>query len=381
MHKLLKGVLFLAALLFGHDILAHALGENYVFLNFRENSIDGRFEFNDEDLKTKIGVDLKLAAEQGSESVAAEEQRVRDYIEAHFSIAPENGDPYRLEFVDQVPSDPPSGWAQFHFRADTGPLPDQLTIRHNMGFEGDRMHRGLILVNYNAKTNTKYPDEYTALVFSSSNKEQTLDLYDIPSLITLGGMVWMGVLHIWIGIDHILFLVALILPVVLLRDDNSWKPIPRFRTALWNLLKIVTVFTIAHSITLLLAALDIVTVPSRFVESMIALSILLVAVNNLTATVRYGSLLVILVLGLFHGLGFATVMGRLPFRMNQLLENVVAFNVGIELGQIAIVGILFPILYVLRTNAGYVPIVLRGGSTVLIVVSGIWFVQRALGFG
>jgi len=126
--------------------------------------------------------------------------------------------------------------------------------------------------------------------------------------------------------------------------------------------------------------LGLLSVPSRFVESMIALSIILVAMNNITGRVRHGTLWVILVLGLFHGLGFASVMGHLPFRMVDLLKSVVAFNVGVELGQVVIVMALFPLLFFLRSRPVYVPLVLRGVSAALIVIAGIWFIQRAFGF-
>jgi len=155
----------------------------------------------------------------------------------------------------------------------------------------------------------------------------------------------------------------------------------RLSRALWNLLKIVTVFTVAHSITLLLAALGILDVPSRVVESIIALSIALVALNNITGRVREGSLLVVMTLGLFHGLGFAAVMGHLPFRTQDLLKAVLGFNIGVELGQMAIVAALFPVLYLLRTRPLYQPVVLKGGSALLILISGAWFVQRAFGLG
>jgi hypothetical protein len=191
-------------------------------------------------------------------------------------------------------------------------------------------------------------------------------------------MIPQGVLHIWIGIDHILFLVALMLTTVVVWRDGDWQPVDRFGQAMWRLLKIVTVFTLAHSITLLLAALDIISLPSRLVESVIALSIVLVALNNIFPRVREGGLWIILVLGLFHGLGFASVMGHLPFRMVDLLGVVIGFNAGVEIGQIAIVAVLFPILYLLRRSRLYEPVVLKGVSAVLIVVAGWWLLERSL---
>jgi hypothetical protein len=194
-------------------------------------------------------------------------------------------------------------------------------------------------------------------------------------------MIWQGVLHIWIGIDHILFLLALLLPAVLRREEGRWIAVSSFRAALWNILKIVTVFTVAHSITLALAALEIVQVPSRLVESVIALSIVLVAANNIFGVVREGALWIILGLGLFHGLGFASVMGHLPFHMEKLIKVVIGFNIGVELGQMAIVCVAFPILFLMRKNRFYVPMILKGGSIVLALIAGVWFFQRALGLG
>ena len=364
-------------------VLAHALGENYVFMNFREKSIDGRFEITFDDLEKKLGLDP--AAQESADplqAVQANAARVHEYIAEHFEIGPEGGPPYTLHFTTQEVLDLPQGkFAQFHFRADTGPLPDKLEVRHTMLYENDRFHRGLLLVEYNVKTDREYGAEYAAMLFSPATSTQTLDLTAIPTILWPRDMIQQGVMHIWIGIDHILFLIALVLPTVLVLGNRTWTPVSGFPRALWNLLKIVTAFTLAHSITLLLAAFGYLEVSSRFVESMIALSIVLVALNNITGKVRGGSLMVIVFLGLFHGLGFASVMGHLPFRMVDALKSVVFFNVGVELGQIAIVAVLFPTLFLLRKTRFYVPVILKGGSAVLILVAGFWFVQRAFGLG
>ena len=89
-----------------------------------------------------------------------------------------------------------------------------------------------------------------------------------------------GVWHIWIGLDHLLFLCALLLPSVMILTGRQWSPAPDLRSAFWQVIKLVTLFTLAHSVTLALAALDIVSVPSRWVEAVIALSVLLAALNN-----------------------------------------------------------------------------------------------------
>ena len=352
--SLLLLMLAFAALLPG-ALRAHAVGEDYVWFTFGESSIDGVFEIHVNDLRDKLGLDLGSGEELVGRLEATADQ-VQGYLLDHFEIGPLGGAPFALEFTRVELTELPQGtFAQYHFRSATGPLPDRLAVRHEMFYENDRLHRGLLMVQYVAKTDTTFPDEYTALVFRPSNSEQVLDLTNVTTLVSPRAMIGQGVLHIWIGIDHILFLLALMLPTVLTRDDSEWKPVGSFRRALWNLLKIVTVFTVAHSITLLLAALDFVTLPSRLVESVIALSIVLVALNNFVGKGRDSSLVVILVLGLFHGLGFASVMGHLPFRMVDLLRSVVGFNIGVELGQVAIVAALFPLLFLLRRWGLYQP--------------------------
>lgn len=380
--KIIIGLVLCLACFIPKDTWAHAAGEDYVFLSFQERSIEGHFEVHFDDLRDKLGLSVDPSEEEALQDVVSSAPQVLAYIEKHFSIAPHEGEPFRLDFLQQDVTFLPQGtFAQYHFRIETGPLTDRLDFHHSMFYQEDRLHRGLILVEYNAKTDTTYPDEYTALVFSPTNRDQTLDLNDVPSLMGPREMIPQGVWHIWIGIDHILFLLALMLSTVLVRQDDGWKPVESFPKALFNLLKIVTVFTIAHSVTLLLAALDIIALPSRLVESVIALSIVLVALNNIFNKVREGSLWIILGLGLFHGLGFASVMSHLPFRMVDLLWVVIGFNVGVELGQLAIVVAIFPILFFLRRTKFYEPVVLKGVSVVLMLIAGWWFVQRALDLG
>ncbi|HUN67675.1 MAG TPA: HupE/UreJ family protein, partial [Burkholderiales bacterium] len=114
-----------------------------------------------------------------------------------------------------------------------------------------------------------------------------------------------GVRHIWVGGDHILFIVSLLLPAVLAFKSLEWKAAERFRDSFWDVFKVVTSFTIAHSITLSLAALSVIALPSRLVESMIALSVMLATLNNLKPVVGERRWAVAFAFGLIHGFGFA----------------------------------------------------------------------------
>ena len=180
-----------------------------------------------------------------------------------------------------------------------------------------------------------------------------------------------------IGLDHLLFLLALLLPAVLVFRDEEWQPVERLPQALWNVLTVVTLFTIAHSITLSLAALEILRLPERLIESLIAASIAIAGIANFIAAPRKKMWVVIVGFGLLHGLGFANVLAPYGVQPSNIVVTLLAFNIGVEIGQVIFVVLCFPALYVLRTSRFYVPVVLHGGSALLILIALYWFAKRA----
>ncbi len=360
-------------------LFGHATGESYVFIDVRENAIEGHFEVFFEDLDEKLRIEIKGEESSFQEQIEKTAPQIHAYIRenSHFGA---NGKVFDFNFTRQDKMDTgDQKWvAQYYFTIPLETVPDVLDVKYNMLYQNDPRHRGLLCLDYNHKTGEAYGEEYAVLIFSNKNTQHELNLLEPPEIIWgFKDMVIEGVWHIWIGIDHILFLIALLLPTVIVRSESGSKTASGFVETLWKIGKIVTVFTIAHSITLALAALDIISVSSRIVESIIALSIILVALNGIFGKFKDGSLLAILILGLFHGMGFASVMGDLPFRMVSLTECLIGFNVGVELGQLAIVLAVFPILFLLRKQSFYFPVILVGGSLILIVIAGIWFVERA----
>ncbi|MBT8446342.1 MAG: HupE/UreJ family protein [Gammaproteobacteria bacterium] len=363
-------------------VAAHATGENYVWLNRQADHLEGRFQVRLADLRAKLGLSLPEELEAAETRVKETDAQVQAYLREHFSIRLDGRDvPIEFTGTMLVKARKLGHFAEYQFRSAPMKVPDRLSVRNTLFFQDDPFHRSLLLVKYDELAGKQYGAEFAALVFSPANDEQVLDFTDIRGLLPNGAFVWQGMLHIWIGIDHVLFLVALLIPAVLVRRDADWHPAEGFRTVFWNVLKMVTVFTIAHSITLALAALEIVQLPSRLVESVIALSIILVALNNIFPRYREGTLLIIFAFGLFHGLGFASVMGELPFRMQDLVWVLVAFNVGVEIGQVAIVLVVVPLIFALRNRSFYRELVPVYGSACLAVIAAYWFMERALGLG
>src|SRR5262249_29438576 len=142
---------------------------------------------------------------------------------------------------------------------------------------------------------------------------------------------------------HILFLCALLLPAVLEHRGGRWQAVESFRPAFLETLGIVTAFTVAHSVTLTLAVLGVITLPSRLIESTIAASVVIAALNNLYPLIDKRLWLVAFTFGLVHGLGFANALTDLALPRSALAVSLVSFNLGVEAGQLAIVATFLPI--------------------------------------
>lgn len=190
--------------------------------------------------------------------------------------------------------------------------------------------------------------------------------------------VWEGVWHIWIGFDHMLFLVALLLPAVLRHEENRWRGVERFRDAMLNVLKIVTAFTFAHSITLSLAVLDIVRLPTRVVESAIAASVGVAAANNLLPHLKTRTWQIAFGFGLIHGFGFASVLIGFQLSGRTLALALLGFNVGVEIGQAVMVVAFVPLAFELGRSPLYTTTTLKPCSVLILIVSLLWILARLL---
>ena len=186
-----------------------------------------------------------------------------------------------------------------------------------------------------------------------------------------------GVHHLLIGLDHLLFLFVLLIPAVYMRKQKQLVAVAKPKAALLEIFWIATSFTLAHSITLTLAALQIVSVPARFIESVIALSIAFAALNNLVPMLRVRAIYLAFVFGLIHGFGFANVLVDLPLATSARVLALLSFNVGIELGQLVFIAVVFPIALLLRHTQFYRWGIFYTGSLISILIALWWFFERA----
>lgn len=173
------------------------------------------------------------------------------------------------------------------------------------------------------------------------------------------GFFSMGLHHLVTGIDHMLFLAALIC----------------LSSSLWELTKTVTAFTVGHSLSLLVAALGIATAPASLVEPLIAVSIIYAGLENLWLKDTSGRWKIALGFGLVHGLGFADALTSLRLEGASLAAALTGFNLGVEAGQIAVVALLYPLIRKVASGKGG-PQILRGASIAVSVVATFWFIER-----
>jgi hypothetical protein len=167
------------------------------------------------------------------------------------------------------------------------------------------------------------------------------------------------------------------MPAVLRREADAWRGVGGFRAAFVDTAKIVTAFTVAHSLTLSLAALGVVELPARFVETGIAASVVVSALNN-AYPLFHGRWLMAFGFGLLHGFGFASVLAKPGLPTGSLVLALLGFNTGVEAGQLVIVAAFLPLAYVARCSWFYQRVTLVAGSSAIAGMALIWMVERLL---
>ncbi len=202
-------------------------------------------------------------------------------------------------------------------------------------------------------------DDTREAVLNATNPSTELSVAPATILATVRDFVRLGIEHIFTGYDHLAFLAGLLLVT----------------TSLKALLKIVTSFTFAHSITLALATFNIVSMPPRFIESLIALSIAYIAIENFTGKTLLHRWKITFLFGLVHGFGFSNVLKEMALTRRTLAISLFSFNGGVELGQLTFVSAVFPLVYFIGKS--------RWKSEFLFAASGLiaalglfWFAQR-----
>jgi hypothetical protein len=349
---------------------AHDPSKSYLNLILATNEITGQWDIPLVDLQTVVPLDADKDGFVTWEELNNRYQDVLAYARAHLRVSAE-GRVGNIHFSDSEPTvgDFADGtYVELPFVVEALPEPKMLELEYRLFFEVNPLHRGLLRLESGGTTQSA--------VFMPTATAQRLRVGQESLGRQFVVFLEEGIGHIWTGYDHILFLLALLLPSVLRREANAWSGVAQFRPAAMNVIKIVTAFTLAHSLTLSLATLHLVKLPSRLTESAIAASVILAATNNLRPMIQERGWMVAFVFGLIHGFGFANALSELGLEHTALLVTLVGFNLGVEIGQLAIVAVFLPVAFGLRRSWLYQTPILRLGSAVIILISGIWLAER-----
>lgn len=346
---------------------AHKPSDSYLTLDADGAEISGRWDIALRDLDFVLQLDGDGDGALTWDEVRSRHGEIARYALARLELAAD-GKPCTLAAADQqVDHHTDGAYTVLHLRA-TCPRPGRLEIGYRLFAEVDPQHRGLLQLRHYGHA--------TSAIFGPDNARQsfTLDAPDrTAQLLDYGRM---GVWHIWVGFDHILFLLSLLLPAVVAPRGTTSTP-PRFSAVCADAVRVVTAFTVAHSVTLALSSLHLVELPTRLVESVIAASVVLAALNNIFPLLGGRRAPVAFAFGLVHGFGFAGVLAGLGLPQHAMVLSLMGFNLGVELGQLAIVAIFLPFAFLMRETRFYSRLAWSGSALVAVLALG-WLAERAL---
>ena len=249
-----------------------------------------------------------------------------------------------------------------------------LGLDYQLFFDQDPRHRALVHLTY---------DDTSALAeITQAQRALSWDLGQ-PPMSSNTAFIWSGVDHILFGFDHIAFVLALMMVVVLWRPYGPTGSIQRRRlgASLRDTASIVTTVTVAHSLTLISASLGWIALNGQLGESVIARSIIYVAIENVVRPTARNRHLITFVFGLVHGLGFASMLAAL-LPPGDVVVPLLCFNIGVELGQLAIVAVVLPVLALAARSLGarpYRATLVPLSSLALAILGALWLYERISG--
>ena len=380
-------------------LLAHRPSDGWLQLTVTNRSVTLQLDLALKDLEGVLELEANHERDLSWAELRRREPGLNEYITRHLTLTNANErltlvpEPLRLVSHEEVLC------ASLFFTAEAKHPLDQLTLTYRCLFELDSQHRALVQaawagatvagVGTPGATNALIAEHFTGLLSPREPSVTFVGPAASPGRAAtrptgLLPFFQDGVHHIWTGYDHLLFLAALLLPSVLWRDASGWRPRDGFWECVKAVLQVVTAFTVAHSMTLALAAFGLARPPSRFIESAIAASVLYAAVGNLWSpfAVRQTNwrrrVTVPFVFGLIHGFGFANVLGELGLSGRALVGPLIGFNLGVEAGQLAAVGVFVPVAFAGRKTWFYRAGVLPFGSAIIALIATAWLVDRLL---
>lgn len=345
---------------------AHKFSDSYLQLDPRMPTVALKWDIALRDLDQALGLDTDQNGKLTWGEVKLQRERIERYALGRIALQ-RNSTTCNVAAEELLIDHHADGaYAVLRMHAPCANTNGPLALTYNLLFEIDPQHRGIVTLANGAASYVLGPDRRHVTLDDAARSNTT----GIASFLSDG--IW----HIVTGYDHVLFLLTLLVPAVLVRERGAWRAVDNFSSAFFATARIVTAFTLAHSLTLTLAATGAVSLPSRWVESAIALSVVLAALNNIRPIVVERRWIAAFAFGLIHGFGFASVLNAADLDRTGLLWSLGAFNVGVETGQLAIVALFMPLAYAVRHAHAYRHRFVPLASSAAAALGAVWLVQR-----
>jgi hypothetical protein len=355
----------LLAAFVSHDLCAHNPDTSYARVEITPSGVTLKLTYDLFTLSKIVALDEDVDRRITREELQKHAPEIRDFLSRHIGLEISGATPGLGQMKEVVwPKDAEEGVAEkdfhsvaalvsFMFERPLEDLPEDVTLTFRFFSRfGDR---------HTVVGKFVYCGKETEVTFNQFEADYLFDTgYEPPLLKRVLKFGRLGMEHIFFGFDHLCFLFALIM-VAGVRE----------------MVKVITSFTIAHSITLILSVMQIVRLPSRFVEAAVAATIVYVALENLRAHPPRHRWRLTFGFGLIHGFAFASVLETLALPSEGLVRCLLSFNMGVELGQVAIVVLLFPCVMLLQ-RWRHRERAIRFASGVLAVVGLVWFINRVI---
>lgn len=362
--------LALLSLACGGTAYAHKASDSLLYLNVDGAHIEGRWDIALRDLEFAIGLDTDSdgAITWGEVRGAQPEIEALARDQLALSVG-ERRCPLETTKL-RIAEHSDGHYAVLDLSADCRTTVERLKIRYDLFFDLDAQHRGLFKLDFGTGASQAgiFSPERRTLSFESGSSGigRIVRQYLIE-----------GIWHVWTGLDHMLFLAGLFLPAVLYRRQGRWIAAESLGAAVRATTILVTAFTVAHAITLCLAATGAFSLPSRLIESLVAATVVFAGLNNLIPMVHRRLVWLAAGFGLIHGAAIASALLDLGLPASGRVWALLSFNLGVEAAQLALVACLIPISFALRKQALYRYCVLIPGSIAITLIGLGWLIERA----
>lgn len=368
------------------SVFAHKASDAYLDLRIESGAVALRWDIALRDLDQVLDLDGNGDGSLEWGEVQQRQAAIKDYALRSIDVATAAGPCRPTSVVQALARRGDGAYAVLRWRAECPQLPSTVSITYRFLQGIDPTHRAIVSV----------PGATVALrTLRPSSEPQQVNLEPARGTersYDLAGFFVEGFQHILHGVDHLAFLLALLIPAIAVAAFSAQRLAPTLR----ELVTVISVFTLAHSITLGLTALDLIRLPSNLVESLVALSVAVAGwqalrvcrlagrpggVVTLRADGGVATLPTWLVFsfGLVHGIGFGSALGDAGFGGRLALSALFGFNVGVEAGQLLVVAYIFPLAWALRGTRGFKRFMLPVGAAAIVLAGVAWFVLRVFG--